>query len=380
MLFLLLQAALAGEPLRFDAAVAQAVGGSPTAGVIAGQRQQQLGEARGQGSPLANPTAEWERVGSEDELRLRLPVDLAGQPFARAAVGRALAEAARARAEGGEAALAATAAHAYLDLVASEQRAARADRAAALARGASEAAAALLNAGELAPVDALIARADAARLQSEAALAAQDRLASRLGLEVLLGRPPVGEVLTAGWPTLAAPRTVAVSTLAEVRTAEAEARAARAGLDLARMDQVPTPELVGGWSEGSGSIVGIQLEIPIFAPGFAAVREARGARQVAEHQAEATRLTAEAERRRLTAELAAAESAWRLTDLPDLDSALDQVAAAWTRGEYAYAEYSARMGALLSALNAADEAHLRLERATVALFAWAELLPHEVRP
>lgn len=381
VLFLLAAVALA-DPIAFDRAVAEALEASPMARVVAGERDAALGRARTEGAPLANPSVEWERILDEDEVRVAMPLDLAGQPFARAAVGRALADAAEARTERGVAGVGAAAAHAYVDLALAERRAALSERARDLAAEASRAAAALVEAGEIAPVDDLVARADAARLSTQAAGARQDLLAARLTLEVLLGRAPTGDVATTGWPSLADPPPSDPLELPRVRAAEAEARASQAARTLARMELVPTPELVGGWADGGagGAILGVRVEVPVVAAGAGAVREKAGEYAAATAAAEAARLEATGDAARLASARLAAADAWEAASVPGLDEALDQVAAGWRGGEYSYAEYSARLEALLGAIDAELSARRRLEISKVDLWEFSSQTPRETPP
>ncbi len=372
--------AFASQPVGFDEVVAQALAGSPSAAVVSGRLDADLGAALGRGAPLANPGVEWERVSQEDEVRVTLPLDLAGQPFARTALGRALGDAARARAEGDRAALAALVGMAYLDLVLAEERGRLADRVADLARAARQAADALYEAGELAPADLAVARADAGRRAAEAAQARQAVTTARLVLEVVLGRSPVGEVGSVGWPTLAEPEDIDPATLPVMRAADAESRAAGAELTLSRMALVPSPEVMGGWTEAGGGIVGVRVEVPLFAPGLGGVREARGDNAVALASAQATRLEVEAEGERLRLAVGAATEAWDAVRVPGLAEALGDVTEAWSAGEYGYADYSARTSALLEALEVELSARHALEGARVELWRWAGQPPREVVP
>lgn len=379
----LLAAAALAEPLSFDAAVREALDHGSAAYSADARREVALGEARTTGALLANPTASAERELDRTRIAGRLPIPLAGQPIARARAGAALRDAAEAQGDAERVRAGLAAGRAYLDVERTQQLAVLAADSLRLAERSRDAALKLGSVEEVSEVDAATLQAFAARAVQDATIAEQDALRARLALEVALGREPTGELRAAGWPDLIAPDRVDPAALPDVVVAAERADAARALRTLAVMNLVPQPVVTGGVEQDAGrtgAIVGVEVEVPIFAPGLGSARTARGRADLAEAEADAARRGAAADWTAALAEVDAAGTAYETSRIEGLRPALEAIARAWETGEYSLTEYVTRRDVLVDGLVTAIDTRYRLQVAELALWELAGRLPPEITP
>src|SRR5688572_26549475 len=116
------------SPIDLHAAVREALVEGPSFAVADAEQRAALGHARTTGTWLENPEARVEQNVDELRAEMSLPIPIAGQPFARAAAGEALHDAALERGDLERAQAALSVARLYLD-------AERADQLARLALG-----------------------------------------------------------------------------------------------------------------------------------------------------------------------------------------------------------------------------------------------------
>lgn len=375
-------AALAAEPLTFDDAVRESLEHGVAAQIVDADRREEDANATALTS-IANPTLGAERIVDETEVRVGVPVPIGGAPIAAHREATALRDAASVRGEAARATAGLEAGRAWLDARRADDLAALAEDARALAERRRDAGRRQSAAGEIGSVDAAAIDGDAAAAISDASVAESDAFRARLRLEVVLGRAPAGEVVVAPWPDLVVPGEVDVAALPEVVEAGDRARAAVAARSQARLAQIPTPIVTGGWrtgSVGAGPIVGLELELPVFSPGAARARAADAASDRAAAVARQTSLDAGARWLAEVHEAASAVAAWQEMDPKRLDDALAGLGVAIDAGALSIAEYAARRDAIVTGLKAAIEAHYRLEIARLDLWELSGTLPPEITP
>jgi outer membrane protein TolC len=377
-LFFFMARASGEQPLGFDDALREAAEAAPAVLIAESTELARLGEIQVGYALFDNPDFAAERVSEDVELRLGLPIPIAGQPITRAVAAGAGRDAARLSAQAGRTGAVLDVGRAWLDarraLDLDELRQGTVE----LARQSREAARRLLETGEIGAVDAAVTEATAARAEVEASLARQEALRRAVLLEARLGRTPAGTLVPGDWPEILVPPGRDPATLPAVLAAEREADRAGANATLAKQDLVPIPTVTGGWvTEGDapGPIYGVAVEVPIFAPGVGSVRQARGERDVALARALEARLGAEAECTAASRELEAAESAWAASQVGGLRAALDDLARAFVAGEYSLVDYVTRRDAVIAGLEAQIEARYRRAIANLRMWELAGELP-----
>lgn len=377
MLVWLTLSADAQERLDFEAALREATSRAPAVELAEGALRARLGELRSAYALLDNPEAEVERLPGETELRVGVPVPIALQPVTRASAAGAGRDAAHLQARVSRSAAVLEVGEAWLDARRALDRDALLQGTLDLARRSREGARKLLETGEIGLVDAAVTEAAAASAEAVASRARQEAVRLSLALEALLGRQPTGSVLLGDWPDLDVPGERDPGSLPAALAAAREADRARAAATLAAQDLVPTPLVTAGWTAGGtdGAIVGVAVELPLFAPGTGTLRQARGERDLLAAEAERARLSAQAEWTAGVRELEAAERAWAATRVDGLDQALDALASAFAAGEYSLTDYVTRRDAVLAGLEARIDARHRLEAAKLALWELAGELP-----
>jgi outer membrane protein TolC len=382
MLLLLLTPLTLAETLSFDQILAESLSQGPAAELARQQRALSLAEATASAA-FANPTASLEQIGSQTELRLTVPIPLSGQPLAARSAASSLREAARLRGDQEQALAVLQTGQIYLEAQRAQARAQLAEDTLALAARRRDAARALLAAQEIGEVDAAAAEAEAAAALSEASLARQDALRSRVALELELGREPMGELSPEGWPTLPVPEAPSPERLPSVLVSAELARAAAAARTRARMELLPAPSLTAGgqWTGPAlAPVVGVEVALPLFAPGLARVQAASAEAEQAGLVASWTAQQARGAWLVAQAELLAAQEAYAATDTQRLRSALTELGEAWASGALALSDYVARRDALVGGLHAAIDARYRLEVARLELWRLVGQLPGEDLP
>lgn len=382
-MWLVLAATALAAPLSFDDAVREALAHGADARLAVAQQDIGLGDARTVGTLLVNPSVSAERELDRTRVDGRLALPVAGQPIARARAGAALRDAAETQGDADRVRAGLAAGRAYLDAQRSQELAALAADTLQLAERTRDAALKLGSVEEVSDVDAATLQAFAAHAVQDATTAEQDALRARLALEVALGREPTGEIQADGWPELPPPDGVEPEALPDVRVAAGRAQAARSLHTLALMELVPRPVVTGGFEQDvgrTGAIVGVEVEVPLFAPGFGAAQAARGRRDLAEAQADATRRAAAADWTAALAEVERARTAYQASRIEGLRPALEAIARAWESGEYSLTEYVTRRDALVDGLVTAIDTRYRLEIAELALWDLAGQLPPEITP
>ncbi len=366
------------QPLGFEEALREAVDRAPTVDVAEATELARLVELQSDYALLDNPALEAERIGDETELRVGLPIPIAGQPIARASAAAAGRDAAQLSAQVGRADAILAVGVSWLDTRRALDRDLLKQGALDLARSSREGARKLLETGEMGTVEAAVAEATAVRAEVDASLARQEVVREALLLEARLGRTPTGAVVPADWPELEPPPTMAPGSLPTVLAATREADRARSAATLAAQDLVPTPTLTGGWQaagDASRPIYGVSVSLPIFAPGLGDLRRARGERDRAHAEATRTRLEAEAAWTAAVRELESAEAAWAASHVEGLDRALDDLATAWSAGEYSLIHYVAQRDAVIAGLEAQIDARYRRAIANLRLWGLAGEIP-----
>ncbi|MDP2308271.1 MAG: TolC family protein [Pseudomonadota bacterium] len=368
-----------GQELDFEATVRTAVEHGADAKIVAAEADRSRAEARGYAAWEGNPELDLEHQPGETTLSVTVPVEIAGQPIARASAARRLREAASLRAEAGRAAVGAAAGAGYLDAVRAREQAELAEAAEALAIRLRDAAVRRAQTGDISRVESALLHAEAARALDAALTLQRDAEAARRRLGVLIGQegaPGVGD-----WPTLREPPSVEPSQLPTLLAAGLEARAALARLTAEKLERVPDIRLRGGWSlEGeTGPAYGAAIEIPLFAPGASKVRVARAEADIADARASRETLDAQASLADARAELTIAERVAAAWDIPGLDATLDAAARRYEVGEASLSVFVAERDLALTARRGAIDARWRLERARLALWELAGQLPLEER-
>jgi outer membrane protein TolC len=382
MMMLWLTAAL-GAPLTFQDSLEEALARGPAVAVAEAQRRSNLGEAQSTGSWTDNPSVSLEQDIEGKRATVSLPVPLAGQPLARGVARGALRDAAELGGTVGRARAALSVGRAYLEAERAEQLARLAGETLAVAERNRDAARQLLEAREVSEVDAVTLAALAARAVQDATTAQQQALAARLAFESALGREPIGEASTAGWPDLPVPEGTDPARLPDAALAADQARAARALATASRMDLLPTPTVTGGWEEReteAGPSIGLSFPIPLFAPGLGRVRTAAAESDRLAAVATQAQLQAKAEWAAAQGELVAAQRAYEASQVEGLLEGLQAIGIALEAGEYSLAEYTARRDALVDGLITAIETRYRLEIARLVLWELKGELPPEMTP
>jgi outer membrane protein TolC len=367
------------QTLDFEAAVRAAVEQGADARIVSAEADRARAEARGYAAWQGNPELDVEHLPGETTLSVTVPVELAGQPIARASAARRSREATDLRAEAGRAAVGAAAGASYLDAVRAHEQAALADAAEALATRLRDAAVRRAETGDISRVESALLQAEGARALDAVLSLQRDAEAALRRLGVLTGQdaaPAVG-----GWPTLPEPPSVELAELPTLVAAGLDARAALARLTAEKLDRVPDLHLRGGWSFGEhvGPVYGAAIEIPLFAPGAAKVRVARAEADIADALATREGLDVRASVADARAELAIAERVSAAWDIPGLDAALDAAGRRYEVGEASLTTFVAERDLALAALGGAIDARWRLERARLALWELAGQLPLEDR-
>jgi cobalt-zinc-cadmium efflux system outer membrane protein len=332
---------------------------------------------------MDNPSVSLEQDLEGRRASVSLQVPLAGQPIARGVARDALREAADLGGTVGRARAALSVGRAYLEAERAEQLARLAGETLAVAERNRDAARRLLKAREVSAVDAVTLAALAAQAVQDATTAQQEALAAQLAFEIALGREPLGQTTTAGWPDLPVPEGIDPSHLPDAALAAEQARAARALATVSRMDLLPTPTVTGGWEERqteAGPSIGVSLPIPLFAPGRGAVRSAVAESDRLAALATQAQLGSKAEWTAAQGELLAAQRAYEASQAEGLYEGLQAIGLALEAGEYSLAEYTARRDALVDGLVTAIETRYRLEVARLALWELKGELPPEMTP
>lgn len=378
MLPLLLGLALAA-PLTLPQAAAEARAHGPAAALVEQElRAEQaavwaasVGQSQAQLGLLASPT--WSEWTLQVPLGMLLPV----RPQALSA-GRDLAglRAVAARLEVVGAVLVA-----YLELARAQAVEALSLRLEDVAQGASRAAKARMQAGELDPGQAALLAADAARALDAARRASRARVLAALRLEALLGREPEGTAQAEGWPVLSAPPRVSAEEALAVALAQQEQRAAVAEHNAARLNALPPLFAVGGVEVEAGGLaplVGFTLSAPN--PGsFASARAADAHAEAAALDLSRTRLETAAALAEAQTSLELAESALAAWAEVPTSTALEALEARSLAGEWSVAEILAARALLLDAGSAQAEAQVAVAQARWDLWALSGELPPELR-
>lgn len=378
MIALLFLASNLARAMDFDGAVRAALDHGAEARIVAGEAGRAEAEALAYAAWDGNPAIALERRPGETTLSLAVPVEIAGQPFARASAARREREGAALRAEAGRAAVGAVAGAGYLDAVRAREHAKLAEAALGLAGRLRDAAARRLAAGELSPTESALLQSEAARALDTALTLQREADTAARRLAVLIGAESAG---VEGWPRVPDPPEVEAGSLPTLLAAGLDARAALARLTAERLERIPDLHLTGGWSlEGeTGPVFGAAIDLPLFAPGTARVRAARAEVEIADAAAAREHLDVAASLADARAELAIAARVATAWDIPGLDRALDATARRYEAGESSLAGYVAERELTLSALGGAIDARWRLERARLTLWELAGRLPLEDR-
>lgn len=371
-------AAFASPPITFDEALRLSLQTGPAVAIADAERRAALEDATADAA-WSNPTAGVEHVADETEARVTVPIGLQGIPAAREA--KALRSAADVRGDAAQATAALEAGRAWLDARRAEDHAALAAQTLELAKRRKAAAARLVAAQELGTVDAAAIDGDAMRAVADASVAESAAYRTRLSLAAWLGQEPSGALALAAWPVLPLPSAIDASTLPMVVEASDRARAAAAAQARARLQLVPTTSVTAGWrasADGAGVIVGVDVAVPLFAPGLAPSRRAAAASDQADAEARQSALDARARWLAMTYEAESADAAWRAMDPNALRKALTGLAAALDAGELSIAEFTARRDGIAAGLEAEIDAHYRVLVARLELWELAGQLPPEV--
>jgi cobalt-zinc-cadmium efflux system outer membrane protein len=378
MITVLLFPLAAAQEVNFDEAVRAAVEHGADARIVAAEADRTDAEASSYAAWQGNPELEVERRPDETTVSLTVPLELAGQPVARAGAARRARDAAAIRAEAGRAAVGAAAGATYLDAVRAREQAALASSAEGLAARLRDAAARRLESGEASRVEAALLQSEAARALDVALSLRREADSAIRRLGVLTGQPTSS---VAGFPALAEPPAVEPGQAPAVLAAGLDARAALARLTAEKLDRIPDLHLTGGWAfEGEGGpVYGAAIELPLFAPGGSKVRAARAEAEIAEAEAVRKSLDVRAALADARAELAIAERVAAAWDISGLDATLDAAARRYEVGEASLSVFVAERDLALAALGGAIDARWRLERARLALWELAGQLPLEER-
>ena len=363
-------------PLSFEDAIDRALDAPAGRAVIATSVAERAG-SRDALAWDANPELAYETAPDETVALVEVPVDLAG-PAKIAALGptnKALEERARiARTSVGIAAGAA-----WLDARRAEDDVAVAEVLERLGTRAIEVADVRARAGELGSVDRVLLGGDGVRALSlarqlrQAELTSQARLAALLGLE-----PPID---LAAWTAVAEAPPIELSSLPAVIGASLESRAALARRHAAAWGLLPELTLTAGWktADTTGPVWGAALEVPLFAPGLARLRAARGEADVAAATAELERANGRTLLAEAMAELESSRASVESWSRIDVREALDALVREVEAGERPAAEMLVRRKEVTDLVLDSIEARWRLERARLALWELAGRLPTEGR-
>jgi cobalt-zinc-cadmium efflux system outer membrane protein len=371
----LLLAPARARDLTFEDAVRTALTQGPDARGVRAAADATRAEARAFAAWQGNPQLDVERRPDETALTLSVPLEIAGQPLARRRAADLTATAATLREQAARANVGIDAGLAYLDAVRARERATLARATVALAERTRAAAERRRAAGEASPGEAALQAAQAAQALEASLTHAREALERAARLGALLGEdepPDVGD-----WPSVPAPPALEPADLPQVRAAATDAAAATERTRAARLERVPDLQVRAGWGLAGnvGPIYGATLSLPVLAPGIAAAKAALADAQRALAASERARLDADATHAALVAELHVAEQVAAAWTIPDLDAALEAVVRRYEAGETGFAALLAEREAAVSALQARIEARWRLERARLALWAFAGRLP-----
>ena len=230
----------------------------------------------------------------------------------------------------------------YADLLAAIETATLANEAADLADALADTVAKRVDAGAAAPPELSRARADAAGLRAEAALAAGDVEARAYALASLWGAaeprfslPATFDITTTGLTSEAArhPRLLA---------AEAAVRARKAELARARAEAIADVTLSGGYRRfedtgDSAFVAGVSVPLPVFDRGRDAARATGLRGEAADISAEAVAARLRSEQLAATARVRASNARLSiLTDeaLPDAEAAYDAAQQGYAIGRF----------------------------------------------
>jgi len=402
VLLLTLSAAPASEAEAWtlERVVAQALAKSPEVAAARAEEQGAEGELAADGRWLReNPELEVEygtdaptQAQGERKLSVALSqtLEVAGQRGLRVERAEAALAAARARRRAAELGVARAAVDAAVEWERLSAHARLVEEGLAAARTLEEAASRRFAAGDVPELERNAAALERARAEARAALARAEVAAARAALNRKLGRPATAE-LSLQLTAVAVPA-AAQAEQPELVAARAEAKAARAEVDLLRRERIPDPTVSLGYERetrpeehatgadlhtGSMLMARISVPLPLWDRNQAELSAARGRRAAREAEREGREREVEVERvaAREVYEAARTAEAALVAALPGVERNLSLVQRAYEAGELGLDALLLSRDRAFAARAEAIDAAAALARARSALLRASGLLP-----